>query len=95
MGKEYYKGVLNGENPSVGLVNIGEEAEKGNDLTKESFKLLSEEKLNFVGNIEPREITKGDVNVIVCDGFAGNTILKMYEGITINYLILYIFFYFV
>ena len=80
MGKEYYKGVLNGENPSVGLVNIGEEAEKGNDLTKESFKLLSEEKLNFVGNIEPREITKGDVNVIVCDGFAGNTILKMYEG---------------
>ena len=80
MGKEYYKGVLNGENPSVGLVNIGEEAEKGNDLTKESFKLLSEEKLNFVGNIEPREITKGDVNVIVCDGFTGNTILKMYEG---------------
>ena len=67
MGKEYYKGVLNGENPSVGLVNIGEEAEKGNDLTKETFKLLSEEKLNFIGNIE-------------CDGFAGNTILKMYEG---------------
>ena len=80
MGKEYYKGVLNGENPSVGLVNIGEEAEKGNDLTKETFKLLSEEKLNFIGNIEPRDITKGDVNVIVCDGFAGNTILKMYEG---------------
>ena len=76
----YYKGVLNGENPSVGLVNIGEEAEKGNDLTKETFKLLSEEKLNFIGNIEPRDITKGDVNVIVCDGFAGNTILKMYEG---------------
>ena len=80
VGKEYYKGVLNGENPSVGLVNIGEEAEKGNDLTKETFKLLSEEKLNFIGNIEPRDITKGDVNVIVCDGFAGNTILKMYEG---------------
>ena len=80
MGKEYYKGVLNGENPSVGLVNIGEEAEKGNDLTKETFKLLSEEKLNFIGNIEPRDVTKGDVNVIVCDGFVGNTILKMYEG---------------
>ena len=80
MGKEYYKGVLNGKNPSVGLVNIGVEAEKGNDLTKETFKLLSEEKLNFIGNIEPRDITKGDVNVIVCDGFAGNTILKMYEG---------------
>ena len=80
MGKEYYKGVLNGKNPSVGLVNIGVEAEKGNDLTKETFKLLSEEKLNFIGNIEPRDVTKGDVNVIVCDGFAGNTILKMYEG---------------
>lgn len=80
MGREYYKGVLNGENPSIGLVNIGEEAEKGNDLTKETFKLLSEENLNFVGNIEPREVTKGDVNVIVCDGFVGNTILKMYEG---------------
>lgn len=80
MGKEYYKGVLNGKNPSVGLVNIGVEAEKGNDLTKETFKLLSEEKLNFIGNIEPRDITKGDVNVIVCDGFVGNTILKMYEG---------------
>ena len=80
MGKEYYKGVLNGKNPSVGLVNIGVEAEKGNDLTKETFKLLSEEKLNFIGNIEPRDVTKGDVNVIVCDGFVGNTILKMYEG---------------
>ncbi|MCQ2969174.1 MAG: phosphate acyltransferase PlsX [Clostridium sp.] len=80
MGKEYYKGVLNGKNPSVGLVNIGEEAEKGNELTKETFKLLSEEKLNFIGNIEPRDVTKGDINVIVCDGFVGNTILKMYEG---------------
>lgn len=80
MGREYYKGVLNKEDPSVGLVNIGAEEEKGNELTKETFKLLSEEKMNFVGNIEPRDIAKGDVNVVVCDGFVGNTVLKMYEG---------------
>ena len=81
MGKEYYKGVLNGENPSIGLVNIGAEEEKGNDLTKNTYQLLkNEETLNFIGNVEPRDVTLGDTNVLVCDGFAGNTILKMYEG---------------
>ncbi|MDU6296938.1 phosphate acyltransferase PlsX [Clostridium celatum] len=81
MGKEYYKGVLKGENPSIGLVNIGAEEEKGNDLTKNTHKLLKEEdNLNFIGNIEPRDITTGNTNVLVCDGFVGNTILKMYEG---------------
>ena len=81
MGKEYYKGVLKGENPSIGLVNIGSEEEKGNDLTKNTHKLLKEEEnLNFIGNIEPRDITTGNTNVLVCDGFVGNTILKMYEG---------------
>ena len=81
MGKEYYKGVLKGENPSIGLVNIGSEEEKGNDLTKNTHKLLKEEdNLNFIGNIEPRDITTGNTNVLVCDGFVGNTILKMYEG---------------
>lgn len=81
MGKEYYKGVLKGENPSIGLVNIGAEEEKGNDLTKNTHKLLKEEEnLNFIGNIEPRDITTGNTNVLVCDGFVGNTILKMYEG---------------
>lgn len=82
MGKIYYQGVLGKENPSVGLVNIGSEEEKGNELTKNVHKLLKEEKsLNFVGNIEPRETSKGDVNVLVCDGFVGNTLLKMYEGV--------------
>ena len=82
MGKLYYQGVLGVQNPSVGLVNIGAEEEKGNELTKATHKLLKEEKeLNFVGNIEPRDVSKGDTNVLVCDGFVGNTILKMYEGV--------------
>ncbi|MBE6055010.1 MAG: phosphate acyltransferase PlsX [Clostridium sartagoforme] len=82
MGKIYYQGVLGVNNPSVGLVNIGAEEEKGNDLTKNAHKLLKEEShLNFVGNVEPREVSKGDVNVLVCDGFVGNTLLKMYEGV--------------
>lgn len=80
MGKEYYKGVLNGENPSIGLVNIGAEEEKGNELTKAAYQLLKEEDFNFVGNVEPRDIPTGDVNVLVTDGFVGNTVLKMYEG---------------
>lgn len=82
MGKVYYQGVLGNDNPSIGLVNIGAEEEKGNELTKSVHKLLKEEdSLNFVGNVEPRDTSKGDVNVLVCDGFVGNTLLKMYEGV--------------
>ncbi|ATD54937.1 phosphate acyltransferase PlsX [Clostridium chauvoei] len=82
MGKIYYQEVLGKKNPSVGLVNIGAEEEKGNELTKAAHKLLKEEEnLNFVGNVEPRETSSGDVNVLVCDGFVGNTLLKMYEGV--------------
>lgn len=81
MGKVYFEKVLKVKNPSVGLVNIGVEEEKGNELTKETYKLLKEANLNFVGNIEPRDIPKGDTKVLVCDGFVGNTILKMYEGV--------------
>lgn len=81
MGKVYFESVLGVNNPTVGLINIGEEEEKGNELTKAAHKLLKEEDLNFVGNIEPREIPKGEVNVLVCDGFVGNTVLKMYEGV--------------
>lgn len=81
MGKVYYQKVFNVNNPSVGLINIGEEEEKGNELTKAAFKLLKEENsLNFIGNIEPREIPTGDTNILVSDGFVGNTALKMYEG---------------
>lgn len=81
MGKIYYQKNFNVENPSIGLINIGEEEEKGNELTKATFKLLKEENsLNFKGNIEPREIPTGNTNILVSDGFVGNTALKMYEG---------------
>ena len=81
MGKIYYKNVFNVKNPSIGLINIGAEEEKGNELTKATFQLLkAENSLNFKGNIEPREITTGDTNILVSDGFVGNTALKMYEG---------------
>lgn len=81
MGEVYFQNILNVKNPSVGLINIGSEEEKGNELTKETHQLLKETKLNFVGNVEPREIPEGKVNVLVCDGFVGNTVLKMYEGV--------------
>lgn len=81
MGKVYYQKIFNVNNPSIGLINIGAEEEKGNELTKATFKLLKEESsLNFIGNIEPREIPTGDTNILVSDGFVGNTALKMYEG---------------
>ncbi|WP_297631453.1 phosphate acyltransferase PlsX [uncultured Clostridium sp.] len=87
MGSIYYGSVFNKENPTVGLVNIGEEEEKGDDLTKATYKLLKEEKgINFIGNVEPREIPKGEVDVLVCDGFVGNTVLKLYEGAALNLL---------
>lgn len=80
MGSIYFKNVLKVENPKVGLVNIGAEEEKGNELTKAAYKLLKEADINFYGNIEPRDIPKGEVQVVVCDGFVGNTVLKMFEG---------------
>ncbi|HCQ89337.1 MULTISPECIES: phosphate acyltransferase PlsX [unclassified Clostridium] len=81
MGKIYFENVLNTKNPNIGLINIGAEEEKGNELTKNAHKLLKNTEYNFVGNVEPRDITQGDVKVLVCDGFVGNTVLKMYEGV--------------
>jgi glycerol-3-phosphate acyltransferase PlsX len=86
MGKIYMENVYKVNNPTVGLINIGAEEEKGNELTKSAYKLLKESSLNFVGNVEPREISDGDVSVLVCDGFVGNTVLKMYEGVASNIL---------
>lgn len=86
MGKIYYEGMFNTKNTSIGLINIGAEEEKGNELTKATYKLLKEENFNFVGNVEPRDISKGEVNVLVADGFVGNTALKMYEGSASNIL---------
>lgn len=84
MGKIYFENILSVKNPKVGLVNIGVEEEKGNDLTKTAHGMLKNIDLNFVGNVEPRDIPNGDVDVLVCDGFVGNTILKTYEGAAAN-----------
>ncbi len=81
MGKVYYESILGYVRPKVGLINIGAEAEKGNELTKAAYELLSQDKsLNFVGNVEPRDAITGDVQILVADGFVGNTILKTFEG---------------
>lgn len=74
------------ENPRVGLLNIGEEDAKGNDLAKETFSLLSNSHVNFVGNVEGREIFDGKADVVVCEGFVGNVILKFGEGLAMSLL---------
>jgi len=84
MGKAYYQNVLKKENPTIGLINIGAEEEKGNELTKEAYQLLKNSDLNFVGNVEPRDIPSGNTDILVSDGFVGNTVLKMYEGVASN-----------
>lgn len=80
MGSIYAEMIMHVNHPRVGLLNIGAEEAKGNELSKNTFELLSESGLNFVGNIEPREAMIGDVDVVVCDGFAGNILLKTVEG---------------
>src|SRR5690348_3420890 len=82
MGDAYSRSVLGTDKPSVGLMSIGEEEAKGNDLTKEAFPLLRELELNFVGNVEGRDVFSGEVDVIVTDGFTGNVMLKLSEGLT-------------
>lgn len=81
MGIVYSEIVLDKENPSVGLLNLGEETVKGNKLTKEAFELFEDQPLNFIGNIEGDQINEGVVDVIVCDGFVGNVVLKLSEGL--------------
>jgi len=80
VGTIYAKKLLNIENPTVGLLNIGTEAGKGNDLTRQSYALLEKSGLNFIGNIEGNSILRGDANVVVCDGFTGNVMFKFCEG---------------
>ncbi|MDD5571197.1 MAG: hypothetical protein PHD97_08580 [Bacteroidales bacterium] len=78
----YAEYVYNIKEPKVGLLNIGEEEEKGNLLCQATYKLMKEKKdFNFIGNIESRDIFKDKADVIVCDGFTGNVILKLAEGI--------------
>jgi len=80
MGEVYAKVVLNKENIKIGLLSNGEEETKGNSVTKEAFKLLKEKFDNFIGNIEGNDIFKGEVDVVVTDGFIGNIVLKTSEG---------------
>src|SRR5215210_3447164 len=83
MGDAYCRAVLGTIKPSVGLMSIGEEEAKGNDLTKEAFPLLRDlGSLNFLGNVEGRDLFTGAVDVIVTDGFTGNVMLKLAEGLT-------------
>ncbi|MCF0131429.1 MAG: phosphate acyltransferase PlsX [Pseudobutyrivibrio sp.] len=83
MGSIYMEHVLGIKNPRVAIVNIGAEEEKGNALVKETFPLLKEcEGINFIGSIEARDIPEGYADVIICDGFVGNVILKLYEGLS-------------
>lgn len=82
MGSIYMENIVGIKNPRVAIVNIGAEEEKGNALVKETYPLLKAcPDINFVGSIEARDIPKGDADVIVCEAFVGNVILKMYEGV--------------
>ncbi|NUO37688.1 MAG: phosphate acyltransferase PlsX [Gemmatimonadaceae bacterium] len=86
LGATYAECMLGRANPAVGLLSIGEEAEKGNAVTKETHPLLVDSGLNFIGNVEGRDLPAGgtehqQVDVVVCDGFVGNVVLKFYEGV--------------
>jgi glycerol-3-phosphate acyltransferase PlsX len=81
MGSVYARTWLGIANPRVGLLSIGEEETKGNELTREAHQLLKGSRLNFVGNVEARDIFAGEADVIVCDGFTGNVALKLSEGL--------------
>ena len=81
MGDIYFRTMFGTQHPRVGLLSIGEEETKGNELTKEAFLLLKRLPLNFVGNVEGRDLYNGHVDVIVADGFVGNVALKISEGV--------------
>src|SRR2546423_7688193 len=83
MGTVYSRHVLHYKNPRVGLISLGEEDVKGNEMTKEVFKMLKKSSLNFVGNIEGRHLFVDPVEVVVCDGFVGNVTLKTCESISV------------
>ncbi|WP_461208480.1 phosphate acyltransferase PlsX [Desulfocurvus sp. DL9XJH121] len=84
LGEVLARDVLNLSEPRVGILSIGEEEGKGNTLVKEAFDLLKASDLDFVGNVEGRDVFTGDVDVIVCDGFVGNVALKLTEGLVSN-----------
>lgn len=85
MASAYLKGVEGIENPTIGLLNIGTEDTKGTELQKEAYKLLEAAPINFVGNVESREMPKGVCNAVITDGFTGNIALKLIEGTAITF----------
>ena len=84
MGSIYMENVMNIKNPRVGLINIGTEIDKGNQITRDTYGLLKDSNLNFVGNIEGRSVPMGEADILVCDGFTGNIVLKLSEGVVIS-----------
>ncbi len=86
MGSIYAKDVLSIDNPKVGLVNIGTEEGKGTPMVNEAYQLLKESDLNFIGNVEARDIPEKQADVLVCDGFTGNVILKLTEGVAKSFM---------
>jgi phosphate acyltransferase len=89
MGEIYFRTIFGNQRPKVGLLSIGEEESKGNELTREAYPLLQNLGFNFVGNVEGRDLYNGKVDVIVCDGFVGNVALKTSEGLveTVRFLL--------
>jgi glycerol-3-phosphate acyltransferase PlsX len=81
MGEIYAREVMHKEKPRIGLLSVGEEKSKGNAITLEAFPILEQSGINFVGNVEGNDIVNGTTDVVVCDGFVGNVILKLTEGI--------------
>ena len=87
MGSVYFENVMGKKNPTVGIVNIGTEEEKGNQLVKETYPLLRDCKdINFVGSVEARESAGGGTDILVCEAFVGNVILKFFEGVAKTFL---------
>lgn len=81
MGNIYMKNIYKVDNPKIGLLSVGEEKQKGDALTLEAYELLDKSNLNFIGNVEGRDVLRGKADVIVCDGFVGNVILKFAESV--------------
>jgi phosphate acyltransferase len=81
MGSIYFQIIMKKDRPTVALINVGEEKSKGTEAVLEAYKLLSDSKLNFIGNVEGRDILKATADVVVCDGFTGNIILKFGESV--------------
>jgi glycerol-3-phosphate acyltransferase PlsX len=86
MGSVYMNKVMGIESPTVGLINIGAEATKGNTMTKAAYELLDQSNLNFIGNVEARDLPESPADVVVCDGFTGNIVLKYTEGMAMAFM---------